>query len=184
MTPPPLVDHAHIFEVALLGAFGCLHVGRNGKRCQASIPIRPVLAQEHSETSKAAARAVAPGSRHAGRVAVLDALRRRGAHGGTDDELAKDTGLEGSTGRPRRVALCDDGLAVAHCAHCGGEITLALTRVKDWSCPACRSTDLRTRRTRSGRSAVVWTVANLQEKLYSSVHNLRPEKPSKIANGG
>jgi hypothetical protein len=94
---------------------------------------KPALAQEHSETSKEAARRLDDGCgrRQALREAVYAAISAAPA-GLTDEEGQTATGLEGSTYRPRRVELVEAG------------------RVVD---------SKRTRLTRSGRRAVVWVVA-------------------------
>src|SRR5688572_4929461 len=82
--------------------------------------------QRHSPTSAAAAQEVAPDTNRLRRI-VLEAIRTNG--GLTDEQGMDATGLEGSTYRPRRVELVQRGM------------------VKDSG---------RTRRVRSGKSAVVW----------------------------
>lgn len=60
-------------------------------------------------TSKAAARDIQP---HAGtlRARILEHIRSRGIDGATDLEIERDTGIKGSTVRPRRGELRDAGL--------------------------------------------------------------------------
>jgi hypothetical protein len=92
--------------------------------------------QAHSGTSRAAAegiRAAMPALRRR----VLDALGDSGERGLTDEEGIDGTGLSPSTYRPRRVELCERGLA------------------KDSG---------RTRRVRSGKAAVVWVAASPPEQ--------------------
>ena len=91
-------------------------------------------AQRHSETSVSAAKAIAPAAATL-RLMVLEALRKAGADGLTDEEMLSATGLQPSTGRPRRIELMQAG------------------HVRDSG---------RKRETRSGRNAVVW-VANTFE---------------------
>ncbi len=85
-------------------------------------------AQLHSATSIAAAQAIEPA---AGTLEweVLDYLRLVGVHGATDDEIQEALSMQGSTQRPRRIKLFGKGLVTR------GE---------------------RTRKTKSGRDAVVW----------------------------
>lgn len=92
------------------------------------IPTTPAPAQEHSETSKAAARSITT-FRHRDRVRVYQAFQAAGFTGLTDEELIATTGLPANTARPRRIDLVKENLVV------------------DSS---------RTRPTRSGRSASVW----------------------------
>jgi hypothetical protein len=89
-------------------------------------------AQQHSETSVAAAEAIKP---DVGRLRqlVLDAIRRAGDDGLTDEEMLAAVQLAPSTGRPRRIELVQRGL------------------VRDSG---------RTRKTASGRSAAVWVVVS------------------------
>lgn len=65
--------------------------------------------QPRSYTSFLAAKSIEP---KAGtlRALVLDYIRKRGEYGATDDECQKELGMEGSTQRPRRVELWDQGL--------------------------------------------------------------------------
>ena len=86
---------------------------------------RPTLAQEHSPTSIAAARSTPV---HRNRTLVWNALLAA-TNGLTDEEGERRTGLGGSSYRPRRVDLMNDGLVVD-----SGQ----------------------TRRTALGRRAVVW----------------------------
>jgi hypothetical protein len=87
--------------------------------------------QKHSETSKAAAIAIKP---HVGpmHIAILKYLERWGATGATDQEMQDYLDLEGSTQRPRRREL-----------QLWGYIVKSGT----------------TRKTESGRAAVVWVLA-------------------------
>jgi len=65
---------------------------------------------KHSETSKAAAKAlVNPGTK---RAAVLHFLESRGRHGATDDEIQLGLGMPPSTERPRRIELFEARLIV------------------------------------------------------------------------
>ena len=84
--------------------------------------------QKHSSTSREAAELIEP---RAGtiRAQVLDIIRIHGHNGMTDEELLSVSGLNASTGRPRRVELTQSGLVVD---------------------------SGRERRTKSGRNAVVW----------------------------
>lgn len=81
-----------------------------------------------SVTSLEAAEAIAP-KRPKLQAMVLQAIRRVGAFGATDDELQFVLGMDASTERPRRVELVQAGL------------------VRDSG---------RVRKTRRGRNAVVW----------------------------
>lgn len=85
--------------------------------------------QSRSYTSLLAAKSIEP---KAGtlRAAVLKYIRVLGEHGATDDECQADLGMEGSTQRPRRIELLQQGLI-----HDSGKERL----------------------TRSGKKAVVWT---------------------------
>ena len=90
---------------------------------------KPALAQEHSATSKDAARLIEP-TRGTLRERVLEVIRGNAVLGGlTDEEGMEITGLPPSTYRPRRVELVEANLIVD---------------------------SGRTRRTKSGRQAVVW----------------------------
>jgi predicted transcriptional regulator len=88
----------------------------------------PAPAQAHSDTSGAAAHAIDPYAVGL-RAKVYGAIARTGAEGLTDLEIEAQTGLGGSTVRPRRVELVRLGLV-----HDSG----------------------RTRKTKSGREATVW----------------------------
>ena len=88
-------------------------------------------AQGHSETSIAAAGAIKEPA-HTLRTRVLGYIVARDKHGATDIEIQTALRMEGSTQRPRRVELLDAGL------------------IKDSGT---------TRKTPSGRSAVVWVAA-------------------------
>lgn len=87
-----------------------------------------IPAQRHSETSVAAAESIRPDANRL-RAVVLDAIRRAGADGLTDEEGIAATGLSPSTYRPRRV----------ECVQAGKVIDSG-----------------KTRKTASGRNAVVW----------------------------
>lgn len=84
--------------------------------------------QRHSTTFREAAEAIGP---QAGtlRAQVLTWLRNRGPDGATDEEMQDGLGMNPSTQRPRRVELVQG----KHVVDSG-----------------------RTRKTRSGRQAVVW----------------------------
>jgi len=88
-------------------------------------------AQAHSPTSRAAADGIAPVSGEL-RRRVYEHLVGRGEDGATDEEMQGALAMGASTQRPRRIELVELGL------------------VKDSG---------RTRRTKSGRSAVVWVAA-------------------------
>jgi predicted transcriptional regulator len=88
----------------------------------------PPPAQAHSETSQAAGRDIDPYAVGL-RAKVYGAIARAGAEGLTDLEIEEQTGLAGSTVRPRRVELVRLGL------------------VRDSG---------RTRETKSGRKATIW----------------------------
>lgn len=85
--------------------------------------------QAHSPTSLAAAEAIRPAADTL-RAAVLHFLEERGDDGATDEEMQDALGINPSTQRPRRIELVEAGW------------------VKDSG---------RTRKTRSGGTAVVWT---------------------------
>lgn len=85
-------------------------------------------AQDHSDTSVAAAEAIEPTAATL-RMAVLGVIAARGS--ATDEEIQTELGIPGNTQRPRRVELCEAG------------------RVVD--------SGMR-RRTKSGRLAVVWII--------------------------
>ena len=116
--------HYHSY-VSAVGGRICLNRGCPEKR-QVE---RPAPAQEHSETSKAAAAAIEGSPRAHARATVLMYIQACGTRGATDEAGIAATGLPDSTYRPRRVELvernvvCDSG---------------------------------QTRLTRAGRSAVVW----------------------------
>lgn len=84
--------------------------------------------QPHSDTSREAAREIRPTAENL-RWAVLTFLESRGSQGATDEEIQEALAMPGSTERPRRVELQQ-----ANRCHDSGEV----------------------RKTRSGRSAVVW----------------------------
>lgn len=87
-----------------------------------------MTAQDHSDTSTAAAEAIAPTAATL-RMAVFGVIAARG--NATDEEIQIELGIPGNTQRPRRVELCEAG------------------RVVD--------SGIR-RRTKSGRLAVVWII--------------------------
>lgn len=87
--------------------------------------------QKHSPTSREAAQGARP---VAGllRENVLAFIRSRGEEGATDQEIQEALALDPSTQRPRRVELVQAGLV--------------------WNSG-------KTRKTRSGREAVVWVIS-------------------------
>jgi len=87
-----------------------------------------VFAQRHSRTSVEAGEKIKPVLNFLERK-VLEFFQAKGDAGATDEEAQEGTGLGGSTERPRRTSLVEHGL------------------LRDSG---------RTRRTRSGRQAVVW----------------------------
>lgn len=87
--------------------------------------------QKHSPTSRAAAEAIKP-ALNALQSRVLAVIRLEPSWGATDEDICTVTGLKGSTVRPRRIELCEKGL------------------IKDSG---------KTRATKRGRQATVWTVA-------------------------
>ena len=121
-------EHLHHFarRLAVADYAGC--VGCDAVR---PIPRGPVLAQEHSETSKEAARSLTTPRRDATRQQVYDALRNAGYSGLTAEKIEEITGLAGDTVRPRLVEL---------------DKAFQITRTKE------------TRMTKSNRPAQVWRV--------------------------
>jgi hypothetical protein len=91
--------------------------------------------QRHSVTSREAAESIKPDASEL-RRRVLAYLRGRGEDGATDEEMQDALGMGGSTQRPRRR-----------------ELELAET---------VRNSG-RTRRTKSGRNAVVWIASQTQK---------------------
>lgn len=91
-------------------------------------------AQRHSPTSVAAAEEIKPAAATL-RQAVLEFLCLCGSDGATDEEMQTALGMNPSTQRPRRVELCEQGLAYD---------------------------SNRKRLTKSGRQAVVWQSRNPQ----------------------
>ena len=75
------------------------------------VPEKPVLAQESSRTSVAAAQALPAGRRANLRQAVLDAIRAA-PDGLTAERVSETTGIGGDTVRPRIVELCERNLIV------------------------------------------------------------------------
>jgi hypothetical protein len=102
----------------------------------------------HSPESKQAAQSAAPtaGSK---RAAVLRFLETRGSFGATDDEMQLGLGMNPSTQRPRRIELYE---------------VRAIAKTKQ------------TRKTRTGRSAVVWITANFVAPLARTSYKLWPEE--------
>lgn len=84
-----------------------------------------------SATSAAAADSLGPATLNAMQRRVYEFLLERGAAGATDEEMQKELEMNPSTQRPRRVELARKGLIV----------------------------EMGTRRTTSGRMAVVWRKA-------------------------
>ena len=93
--------------------------------------------QKHSPTSIAAASAIKPDAKTL-RAKVLAFIESCHAHGATDEEVQTALHMEGSTQRPRRCELVERG------------------DVMDSD---------RVRKTRSGRSAVVWITKPKQKQL-------------------
>lgn len=87
--------------------------------------------QSHSETRAAAAEAIRP-TAHTLRAEVLRFLEGLGFVGATDEEMQVALNMNPSTQRPRRIELVEEGW------------------VRDSGA---------TRRTKSGRNAVVWVAA-------------------------
>ena len=88
-----------------------------------------------SETSKAAAISIEPNA-WTMRGMILGFLRATSTNGATDDEIQTFMRINPSTQRPRRIELCEAGLV--------------------------RNSG-QTRKTRSGRQAVVWIATEPQE---------------------
>ncbi len=65
-------------------------------------------AQQHSETSVAAAESIRPDANRL-RAVVYEAIRSAGDRGMTDEEVQDVLKMNGSTQRPRRVELADAG---------------------------------------------------------------------------
>jgi transcription initiation factor IIE alpha subunit len=86
-----------------------------------------------SVTSAAAADSLAPATLNAMQRRVYDLLVWRGETGATDEEIANELEMNPSTVRPRRIELARRGMIVESGS---------------------------TRRTASGRMAVVWRVAS------------------------
>lgn len=87
--------------------------------------------QAHSPTSKAAAIAIKP-ARQTLQARVLDLIRAAGYAGLTDEQIITILNMNPSTERPRRIELQEAG------------------KIVDSG---------RTRKTRSGRNAVVWVIS-------------------------
>lgn len=96
----------------------------------------PMKAQAHSPTSLAAAEHAEPKSATLRRV-VLDYIRSQGRDGATDEQVQNALAMNPSTQRPRRVELVEGGFVVDS----GG-----------------------TRKTASGRNAVVWVAAEFVKR--------------------
>ena len=100
-------------------------------RTRVAAETRPKVSapcQVHSQTSREAADAIVPQSATL-RRAVLEFLRSRGFDGATDEQMQDGIPMPASTQRPRRVELVEANL------------------VRDSGT---------TRKTKSGRNAVVW----------------------------
>lgn len=80
--------------------------GLPGAGVWGTMPDAPFVS--HSETSRAAAKAIAP---KAGtlRYKVLQWIRDRGEYGSTDEETQEGLAMRASTQRPRRVELMEAG---------------------------------------------------------------------------
>jgi hypothetical protein len=87
-------------------------------------------AQEHSETSKDAARNIESKAATLRKLVHLFLLGK-GEVGATDEEMQHALDMQGSTQRPRRIELCERGLVID---------------------------SGRTQETRSGRRATIWVV--------------------------
>ena len=111
----------------------------NQSRLFPTIPHQP-----HSDTSREAAREIAP---HLNRlqVKVIDWIASRGDTGATDEEIQRALGMNPSTQRPRRIELLNRGLVVDS----GSK-----------------------RRTSSGRSATVWVLVVDVSSVPLAVHGL------------
>ncbi len=96
-----------------------------------TLPLHPPPYQRGSATSSAAAAEIEPKVNRLRRQ-VLDYLRIVGEAGATDEEIQRWCNMQGNTERPRRKELVRDGLVVDSGT---------------------------TRKTESGRQAVVWRVA-------------------------
>ncbi len=112
------------WETCVNARFGC-----DAPQRRAPEPVPP--AQQHSETSKAAAKSQKPSHLHRNRLLVFNALKLW-IGGLTDEEIQAATGLGGSTERPRRIELVKERLVVD---------------------------SGRVRATKSGRNAVVWELS-------------------------
>jgi|ERR1700722_300137 len=97
-------------------------------------PLTPP-AQQHSPTSKEAATSIEPLTGRL-QLKVLTAIRESGEVGLTDEEIQTKLSMNPSTQRPRRIECLDQGF------------------IKDSG---------RTRKTRSGRQAVVWVAVVKQQ---------------------
>lgn len=110
-------EHRHRYEPsALVPGYQTCKNARVSK-CEAperKVPSSPAPAQEHSETSKEAARAQSAAKLHRDRLLVYNALRESGIAGMTDEELQMRTGLDGNTERPRRIELVKEQLVAQH----------------------------------------------------------------------
>lgn len=93
-------------------------------------------AQQHSPTSVAAAEHAEPKAATLRRV-VLDYIRSQGRDGATDEQVQNALSMNPSTQRPRRVELVEGGLV------CDSGVT---------------------RKTQSGRSAVVWVAVEFSRR--------------------
>lgn len=97
--------------------------------------------QRHSDTSRAAAERIEP-ARDTLRAEVFSYIVQAGLSGATDEEISEALAIPGNTERPRRVELVEGG------------------HVDD---------SLRRRKTRSGRSAVVWVAVKVREQHAQTI---------------
>lgn len=91
--------------------------------------------QKHSETSRAAAKAVTRSMQEGDHARLLENFRNAQPLGCTDEEGADQLQMNPSTYRPRRIELADTGL---------------ITQLRD------DKGEIVKRATKSGRAAVVW----------------------------
>lgn len=87
-------------------------------------------AEDTIATSRAAANAALQSHVERDRAAILAYITDEGDSGATDDEIENATGIKGNSARPRRIELARAGLIEGR--------------------------DGETRKTRSGRPAVIW----------------------------
>jgi hypothetical protein len=108
-------------------------------------PTPPVSIPHNGTRTSIAAAQSKRGSEDVNRRAVLEFLTQRGSFGATDDEMQHFLNMEGSTQRPRRIKLCEEGLA-------GPKLYLE-------SCTAMPVE----RPTRKGRMAQVWVLTEFMQ---------------------